>query len=171
MTVSNLTAVPSVPDGPQLPPISITYGCVRVGTVYTWTGARAMLRAMIERTYARPMHSPLRERRRQHELAQVTAGPVNGMIVTSGAWAWGDSIRAAQEGEHGLEAGNLAIVHEYPNGSYHVYTVDVKCKILAISGESHRVTVRITSNSAVQFAAGDVVTVDATRIRRRKAAR
>jgi hypothetical protein len=168
MSNEDLTAVPSCPDGPQLAPISIMYGHVRVATVYTWTGARAALRAMIDRTYARPMHSPLREQRRQHELAQVVNGPVNGLIVTSGPWAWGDSIRAAQEGEHGLEAGDLAYAHDCPNGSYNAWTVDVKCKIVAITGESHRVTVRITDKSAVQFAAGDLLTVDATRIRPRR---
>jgi hypothetical protein len=123
---------------------------------------------MIDRTYARAMHSPLREQRRRHELAQVANGPANGLIVTSGSWAWGDSIRAAQEGEYGLEAGDLAYVHDFPNGSYYVWTIDAKCKIVAVSGESHRVTVRITDKSAVQFAAGDLVTVDATRIRPRR---
>lgn len=167
MPVAQTTALPSALNGPQLPPISITYGCVRIATVYTWTSARATLRKMITNTYARPMASQLRERRKQHELDQVTAGPVNGMIVTSGSWAWADSIRAAQEGAHGLTAGDLAYLHDFPNGSFAAWTIDVKCKILAITGDSHRVTVRITDQSAVQFSPGDIVTVDATRIRPR----
>jgi hypothetical protein len=168
MSTANLTATPSRPEGPILPPISITYGHVRVAVVADWTAAKTMLRAMVDRAYRRDMHSQLRAQRKQHELDQVTAGPVNGLIVTSGPWSWADSIRAAMAGEHGLTAGDLAYVHDYPNGSYNAWTIDVKCKIVAITGDSHRVTVRITDRSAIQFATGETVTVDASRIRPRR---
>jgi hypothetical protein len=171
MTVSNLTVVP---DGPQLPPISITYGCMRVATVYTWTAARIVLRTMILGYYAggvRNARSDLLRHRMDRELCMVAAGPVDGMIVAAGPWTWGDSIRAAQEGEHGLGAGDLAYVHDFPNGHRHAWKIDTKCKIIYVSGESHRVTVRITDKSAIQFTPGEIVTVDATRIRRRKASR
>jgi hypothetical protein len=173
MTVTDSIAIPEIPDPPVLPPISITVGCVRVATVYTWTSAIYALRRMINDAYmpnGRLTFLPLRpdlQRHMDHELDQVTAGPVDGMIVASGPWSWGDSVRSAREGDHGLEAGNLAILRDVPNGHQNAWTISVKCKIIAITGDSHRVTVRVTDRSAIQFTPGEIVTVDASRTRRR----
>jgi hypothetical protein len=165
MTGTNLTVAT---------PISITYGCVRIATVSTWADACALLHGQIADDY-RPngrMSSPnqVALAHEAHELAQVAAGPQSGMIVTSGTWAWGDSIRAARAGEHGLTAGDLAYVHDFPNG-YSTWTIDAKAKILAVNADTRRVTLRITDQSAVQFAPGESVVVHATRIRPRQIGR
>jgi hypothetical protein len=155
-------------------PISLTYGAVRVGTVTTWDEACANLRKQISGTYrpngAMSWLNATAIAREAHELAQVDA-PVNGMICTAGSWTWGDSIRAAQEGERGLTAGDLAILHDYPNGHYGWWSVNVLVKILSVGtyGGRPTVTVRITDRSASQFDAGQVITVSATAIRRRNA--
>lgn len=166
MTASNPTGAPA--------PISITYGAVRLATVTTWTEAANVLRRQIADAYRPngPMSSlnQVALAHEAHELAQIVTGPVNGLLVTSGPWAWGDSIRAAQEGAHGLTTGDLAYVHDYPNG-YSTWTVDVKVKILGINAGTQRVTVRVTDYSASQFAPGEIVTVHASKLRRRNGGR
>lgn len=159
-------------DNPTL--ISLTYGAVRVATVATWEEASAVLHKQISDAY-RPngrMSNPndVALAHERHELAQVAAGPQSDMIVTSGPWAWGDSIRAAQLGEHGLTAGDLAILHDYSAG-YRSWTIDVKVKIIAVCGDPSRpmVRVRVTDWSASQLTHGDIITVSASRIRRRSA--
>jgi hypothetical protein len=172
VTATNLTAVPEIPDGPQLPPISITVGCVRVNTIYTWSGASAYLRRMITDAYmpnGRMTFLPLRDdlqRSMDQELAQVSAGPQNGLIVATAPGRFGP-VRAAQAGEVGLTAGDLCHVRDYPNGHLGGWTINVKCKIIAVNPDSHMVTVRVTDQSAIQFRPGQIVTVHPDVIRRR----
>lgn len=175
MTANDSRAIPEIPDPPVLPPISITVGCVRVNTVYTWSGAQASLRQMVNDAYLpngpmtfRPLRNNL-ERDLADILARISAGPQDGMIVASAPRTWGDSIRAAHAGEVGLAAGDLCHVRDVPNGSLGWWTINVKAKIIAVNPDSGRVTVRITDKSAVQFRPGQVVTVHADRIRRRPA--
>lgn len=167
MTASQVTAAPAGA-------ISITYGAVRVATVSTWPEAQAVLRRQISDVY-RPngrLSSPnqVALAHEAHELAQVALGPQSGLIVTSGPWAWGDSIRAAQQGAVGLTAGDLACAHDVSNG-YSSWTIDVKVKILGINAGTQRVTLRVTDYSASQFAPGEIVTVHASKIRRRSGRR
>ncbi len=63
-----------------------------------------------------PMSLPLRpdlERGMEAELERVYSAPVNGLIVATATGRYGP-IRAAQEGERGLTAGDLAIIYDHP---------------------------------------------------------
>lgn len=170
MTVSDLT-VPRVPDAPQLPPISIVIGHVRIATSYTWTGARIALRKDIEESYPLGMFPrDLVAQRRAYELVRLISEPDgtpgSRLLMTSGTWAWGDTIRYAQEGEHGLTSGDLCLVHDYANGCHRsAWTVDVKAVIIAVTPH-HKVTVRITGES-LQFDRNQVLTIPSSFIRPR----
>jgi hypothetical protein len=176
VTATNTIAIPGIPDPPVLPPISITVGCVRVDTVYSWSGAICALRTMIRDAYmpnGRMTFLPLRpelQRSMDQELAQVAAGPQDGLIVATAPGRWGP-VRAAHAGEVGLAAGDLCHIRDYPNGHLGGWTINVKCKIIAVNPSSGMVTVRVTDQSAIQFRSGAVVTVHPDVIRRRPAPR
>ncbi len=158
-------------------PVSVCIGAVRVAQLPGWDDAIAWLRADITRQYRPngPMSSPghIALAREAAELREVDAGPQNyhgrGTLTTNSPWAWGGSLRYAVDGEHGLAAGDLAILRDVTNGRSS-WTIDVKCRITHVDAESHRVTVRVTGDSA-QFARGEITTVYAASIRRRPASR
>jgi hypothetical protein len=104
---------------------------------------------------------------RERHLARAASAPVE-ETSTGARWIWiadpSRTVWCAQEGDHGLQAGNLAIAHDAHEPGAYSWTVDVKCKILAVTGR--KVRVRITGNS-VQFERGQETTVNVDQIRPR----
>jgi hypothetical protein len=148
---------------PVVPTISIVLGNIRIGTADSWTEARQLLREDIEGSY--PMFGgDLARQHYAYERDMLTTEPVNGLLMTSGTWAWASTMRYAQEGMHGLSAGSLADIRDYNHGSLGWWTVSVKCKIISVTG--HSVTARITGES-VQFRRGQTVTIPSTYFARR----
>jgi hypothetical protein len=149
--------------------ISVCIGYVRIAEAGTWREAMTLLRADIGNWYPQMLlTSQDRAALMAEELAALEHEPdAWGLLVTSGSWAWADSQRFARAGEHGLDTGDLAIVHDFSNGSQYERTIDVLCKITAIFPATHMVTVRITQHDSAQFGRGELVTLPLTFLRPR----
>lgn len=133
--------------------ISVVFNHVRLAYVPSWDEARAALRnSIMYGCWGNP------EDWRRDLLRKVDEEPVNGRITVS---ARAGDHRFAADGEHGLIFGDLACVHDYPNG-FSRWTVHVKCKVLSVTHAG--VQVRITSRNAIQFSAGDALMVPVTKV-------
>lgn len=148
--------------------ISVIYGHVQVGRALNWPAARE---ALSESIYA--MFGPrvtgigsVADARERH-LARAASAPVEETPAGS-RWIWiadpGRTVWCAQEGDHGLQAGDLAIVHDAHEPGAHEWTVDVKCRITEVDGR--RALVRITGK-CVQFDVGQGLWVNVDQIRPR----
>ena len=138
--------------------ISIVYGSVRVAEAGTWPEARGRLREQINAMYDYWPQTEGAQKARESELARVTLPPLAEVMTIS-------RYLYAAEGGGGLTAGDLAYVHDFPNGSLgYGWTINVKCKILSI-GPVHA-TVRITGDS-IQFMRGETRSVPLSCLRRR----
>lgn len=141
--------------------ISIIYGHVQVGRAINWRDARKQLAESVYAFFGPCVTGigSVAEARARH-LERAATAPVE--RTDRFAWIWiGDPHRGgvwcAQEGDHGLRAGDLAIAHDAHEPGEYAWTVDVKCKILSVSGR--HATIEITTGEAVQFSRGEVVTV------------
>jgi hypothetical protein len=145
--------------------VSVVYGHVRVGTAVSWADARELLAAHVDELYGRIPGDFARQSQERVAGRAALAPVVDG-------WLWVSDVRKTQhyarEGRHGLAAGDLAIVHEFTNGSRNWWTVDVKAKIVSVGTVG--VVVRITGESC-QFDRYSTVTVPLSFIRPRKGTR
>lgn len=148
--------------------ISIIYGYVQVGRALNWPAARDELRKSVHDMFGPRVTGigSVADARERH-LARAASAPVEEMS-TGSRWIWigdpGRTVWCAQEGDHGLSAGDLAIVHDAHEPGAWSWTVNVKCQITGITGR--RARIKITGNS-VQFTRGQETTVGIDLIRPR----
>lgn len=140
--------------------ISIVYGYVQMGRALHWQMAREELVKSVYAMFGRPttgIGSVAIARTRHLERARTA--PVE-EYPAGQHWIWladaGHTVWCAQEGDHGLTAGDLAIAHDCTNGARYAWTIDVKCRIVAVDGR--RARIKITGES-VQFTRGQETTV------------
>lgn len=140
--------------------ISIIHGNVQVGRALNWQQARKELARSVYAVFGPRVTGIGRvaEARERH-LARAATAPVE--TGSHGSWIWiadpGHGVWCAQEGDHGLQVGSLAVAHNAHEPGAYEYTVDVLCKILSVDGRYARIM--ITTGKAVQFSRGEIVTV------------
>lgn len=144
--------------------ISIMYGFVRVDQAETWPAAKTALRKHILAVYGEAPVTSGSTAHRDAQLVAVAGKPVNGLLMTSSTGAWANTTRYAQEGMHGVSAGDLCYVRDHSNGRRD-WTINVKAKILDVGPVFARV--RITGES-YQFERGATLTIPLSFLRPRK---
>lgn len=139
----------------------VMYASVRMAQAATFDAARAeLVRLMRERMLdSSALRNSERYRRQLTEAEALTMDPRGSCAVVS-EWDW------ISDGAAGVAAGDMATVHEYSNGCRDQWTVDVKCKILAVLPPG-QVRVRITGESS-QFDRGADLVMPASFIRTRR---
>jgi hypothetical protein len=141
--------------------ISICLGYVRIADAETWAQAQEFLRREICDSY--PVYpAPGIAEWKERELSAAAAGPdPRGMLVTSRTGTGMAELRWAREGEHGLTAGDLAVIHDFRHRNRDIWTIDVKCRITAVTGRTHRADVQVTGESQ-QFTRHERITLPVT---------
>lgn len=150
--------------------ISIIHGYVQVGRALNWPAAREALARSVYDVFGPRVTGIGRvgaAAAARRLLRRAASAPVEETSAGS-RWIWiadpGHGVWCAQEGDHGLQAGSLAIVHDAHEPGAYEWTVDVKCRITEVDGR--HALVKITGNS-VQFERGQLVRVGTDQVRPR----